>query len=259
MSYTARELFYAGYQYAGMVELEQSGLNADQEEDARRMFNGMVDTWRADGYTVSHIKRELFQIVANQGDYNIGPGQQWDTDWPDRIERAGVVLTTQPSQGGGPPEYPMSMFTVDEYQLWILKGQATNFSWCAWYERQDPPAGIVHLLYVPTEADKVALYLEKPLSQIAIAGGTPPNYAAVPLIFQPAYQEALEANLARRILMRAPHRSRLDADAKAELRNLARTGMSLIRNANNRPLSRQTDLTPTRFVSNIFQGNRYLG
>lgn len=258
---TARNIFYNGYSSAGMVELEGSFLNPDQEEDARQLYGMMVLSWSAEGYYVPHISRELFNLVANQSAYTIGPAANWVIDpMPREIDRAGVVLTTQTVTAAGPPEYEMKILTVDEWRLWTLKGQTTNFPWCLWYEKAGPPNGIVHVVYVPTDANKVALYLERPIQPIAAQpsiGGQPPNYSTVTLDLRPEFVEAIINNLALRILRRRPGKSQLDARAREDLKEAAMSGMRLISRNSIRPLSRETDLSHSGGRSNIWVGNRY--
>lgn len=242
MSITVDRLFYGAHRSARLVTLEQTILNPDQTEEARQTYNSMVDGWRADGATISHIAREIFDINPAQADYSIGPNGDWDTEWPDRIERAGILVT----QNGNPvPEYPMHVLTIDEYQLWTLKTQETNWPWCLWYERSGPPLGTVHLLYVPTDGNQVALYLEQFLLPIDATGDTT-------IEFPPGYQEAIESNLAVRLAARTP-----GAQLAPGMEEIARTSFMRIKNANNRPLARVSDFQHGSYRSSVYNGNRY--
>ncbi len=248
MSVTAFQIFYAAYKNAGGVLLEQTGLNVDQQEEARQAYNGMVDTWRADGFTVSHVERVLFPITPSQGTYTIGPGGDWNDVWPDRIDRASIVLTSQTLQ----PEYPLYPLTVQEFQLWVVKQQQTNYPSAYFYERSFP-LGKIHLLYIPNNVNDIALYLERPLSQIAVNA----DYNNVTLEYQPGYQEALENNLAVRIAERNPKTTNITQS----LINRARFGLQLLKTVNNRPLTKARDIMPLGYGgrSNVFFGNRYNG
>lgn len=255
MNLIARDYFYGIYRDAGLVPLEQSVLNPDEEEEARRLHNRLCDLWRMDGFNLTHIARMLFPVVANQMTYTIGPGGNWDTDRPVRIERASIILIDQTLQ----PEYPLTPLTVEQYQTWIVKKQLTQFPWTFYYDKAySGGLGNVVLLYGPTQANEVALYLEQPLGKIAVAVGNPPNYAAVTMEIPDGYEEPLSTNVALRALGRMPSKSSLDAEARMELKERAAEGQLLLKQMNNRPLQRTTDLgyTGTR-RSQILLGNRY--
>lgn len=243
MSVTVDQFFYSVYRYAGMVLKAGTGLDPDQTEECRTVYNSMTSAWAADGTTISHIGRDLFDITPSQGDYTIGPSGQWE--WPRvprRVQRASMVLTDQSPQ----PEYKLWPLTIDEWQIWTLKTQTADWSRCFYYEYIPDSLGIVHLLWVPSDANQVALYLEHALSQIEATGDAE-------LIFADGVQEALETNLAIRIAARYPEEAKLSQDT----RNLARSSLSLIRGTNNRPLCRENDLTRGRRGYSILSGTRY--
>lgn len=259
---TIDQLFYGAYREAGLVELEQTQLSPDQTEEARQVFNKYVDALQLDGNTISHVARLLFDIVPNQGDYTLGPGGDWDpgagvatagpagqiaSNYPVRLERASVVLTSLPG-ASGPPEHPLRMLTIDEWQEWRLKQQSTNWPWCAYYEpaySQASPLAIVHLLYVPTDSNQVALYLEETIAQIEATGDAL-------LDFRPGYQDMIESNLARRIGSRTP-----GWQEPSHLAELVRSSTNLVKMANHRPLKRDNDMSRRGGRSNVYAGNRY--
>lgn len=241
---TVDAFFYGIYRYAGLILSEQTGISADQTEEARVTYNTFVDALRADGLSISHVYRYLTPITASKGDYTIGPGGDIDVPWQDRIERAGIVLNNQSPE----PEIPIWPLTVDEYQLWTFKDQATTWSRRFWYERKGPPLGILHLLYIPTEADQLALYLEEFLLDINATGDSLLEWA-------PAYQLMLQTNCAVHIAARTP-----GSNISADTRRIAVESLALIRNANNRPLSRVSDFSRgSNGRSNVLLGNRYSG
>jgi len=248
MSLTIDALFYGAYRDAGLVRLEQTGLNADQTEEGRQVYNRMVDAWTLDGLTVSHVARLLFPITPGKGDYSLGANGDWDPatlglpGYPVRVERASMVLTTQTPQ----PEYKIFPLTIDQWQDWTLKTQSTNWPRRYFYEPSFPLA-IFHLVYVPTDANAVALYLEEQIPMIAATGDAL-------LSFRPGYEDAITSNLAVRIAARTP-----GSNISPMIVELARSSLSLIKMANNRPLRRENDMGrvgPRR--SDILNGNRYL-
>lgn len=253
MSISPDALFYGGYSDAGLIEIEQTGLAPNQTEEARQIYNRMVDAWNANGLTISHVARTLFDVVGGQGDYTIGPGAQWDTPMhPREIERMSMILTDQSPE----PEYAMVPLTLEEWQHWLLKSQTNNWSRRFYYEPpgnggqvvsdSTPFMGVVHLLYVPSQANQVAVYLEVPYSQIAATGDQLLEY-------QYGVQEAIETNLALRIAARHPKEARVSEDT----RRLAKSSLELIMNNNNRPLQRVTDLRAGFNRPNVLSGNRF--
>jgi hypothetical protein len=272
MGITIAQLFYGAFRDAGIVKVDQTILSGDQNEECRQVYNRFVDQLAADGFTVSHVARVLFNIIPNQGDYLIGPGGDFDvTPAPNQIERASILLTaTSPTT---PPEYTLSPLTIDEWQQWTLKTQVTNFSRRFYYERPGsiPPTGqslnsvppnpggiptlgggnpglmgILHLLYVPNAANQVVLYLEQPLSQIDAMGDAQ--------LFYPAgYQMMIESNLAVQLAARYPNEQQLSQDTRAN----AIKSLALIKMNNDRPLQRSCDWVAGQRRSNVYDGNRY--
>lgn len=263
---TIGQLFYDAYRDAGIPGImHQSGLNPDQVEEARTQYNRMIDTMELDGGTISHVARLLFNLVPNKGDYTLGPNGDLDpaapancsnpgynypsasiaSNYPVRLQRASMVLSTQNYAGAGPPEYKLFPLTLDEWQAWTLKGQSTNFPRHYFYEPSFPLATF-HLLYVPTENDQLALYIDEVLANIDAASD------AI-LQFRPGYQDLLTGALAMRLSDRYP-----EAQIKPGVIERTREARDYIRMNNNRPLSKATDMSAgSRFRSNIYNGNRY--
>lgn len=226
-----------------MLQLEQTILGPDQTEEARQIYNVLADSWRLRGLTISHVYRQLFPIIPSQADYAIGPNGDIDIPWPERLDRVSVVVS-----GSTPnPEYKLWPLTVDDWQHWVVKTETANWPNGYFYERKYP-IGILHLLYVPTDGNQLALYLETSLPQIDATGDE--------LIdFPPGYQQAIQSNMAVLLAARYPTKAKLSPITSA----LARSSLMAIEQANNRPLSRTTLLSESRYGgrSNVLLGNRY--
>ena len=256
---TVTQLFYDAYRDAGLVRLEQAGLNADQVEECRTQFNRMIDSLQLDGGMVSHVARLLFNVIPGKGDYSVGIGGDLDpgqpvssssaiaSNYPVRIERAGILLTSIPSPvGAGFAEIRLWPMTLDEWQSWVYKQQTTTYSRHYFYEPAYP-LGVFHLVYVPTESDQIVLYIEETLAQITSTGDAA-------LDFRPGYQDMLTSNLAMLIGQRTP-----GWQPPLTLPERARASLALIRMNNNRPLARASDAHgyPARWRSAVRLGNRY--
>lgn len=248
MTTTPDALFYGAYADAGLIAIEQTQLAPNQTEEARQLYNRMVDGFNADGMLIPHVARKLFDINPGHGDYTLGPNGDWDTPMYQRsIERMSIILTSQTPN----PEYALWPMTVDDWQNWLLKGQVNNWSTGFYYEAPDfelggPPLGTVHLLYVPTNANKIAIYLEQMHVPINATGDEQLEY-------QYGFQEVIETNLALRIAARHPREAQLSEDT----RRLAKSSLEIVKNNNSRPLKRTSDLNPIRTRSNVMSGNRY--
>lgn len=239
---TVQEFFQSCYREAGMVPLEGTGLAPEQNEECRKLFNRMIDDWRSEGLTIYHVGRTLFDIIPGKGDYTIGINQDFDCPWPERITRAGFVLTGQTLD----PEYEIYPLTVEEWADWTYKKQATNWSQRYYYEKSYP-IGVMHLLYVPNDVNQLALYMEEPLQEINATGD---QLFDLP----PGYQTVCETNLGKAIAARNPGRSNI---SKLTL-DKADSSLDQLRSNNRRGLKRSTDLSRGRnFRSNVYEGNRY--
>jgi hypothetical protein len=280
---TANQIIRVGLGYAGLVVgMEQSAPSLDMIEEGRQAYNSLVDGLNANGMNISHMARKTFPITPGKGDYTLGPGADWEwPSWVERIQRAGIVVvgpnnnppwppypdchppcphnppcpppgTPCPYPEGGycpQPEYTIHPLTVDEYQGWILKKQQTNWGQYYWYERAQP-YGIVHLLYVPSNANLCALYLEDAISRIDV--GENPTLEDINVTGPPGFQLMLETNLGRALAARNPTKAHISEDTL----ELARRSLMDFQGPNSRPMKKTSDLSWGR-RPNIFIGNRY--
>lgn len=236
MSLTIDELFYGAYRDAGLILLEGTGIDQDQTEEARRVFNRLVDSDRNQGLKAWRVSRVPFDIVSGQDSYQIGPSGDWPrTNAPVRIGRASLIVTnTTPT-----PEYEMEQLTEQQYQLWRLKGLSTSWPSAYYYERpmfdgsQTQLNGTVHLLFVPSETNQVVLYIEESISPLSATGDAL-------LEFPEGYQTYYETNMAKTLAARNP-RSKISQLTLDEARRSAR----MIKIQNFRSVSMDSDY-PTR-------------
>ena len=165
--------------------------------------------------------------------------------WPVQIERASIVISTEPTSAG-PPEYPLFPMTIDEWQSWILKQQVTNWP-RRYYWEPAYPLGMLHLLYVPVDGNQIALYLEQNLQALGTTGDSL-------LDFRPGFQYFIECNLAVRLAANDQERRSVSPFTASEAIRTLRE----IQANNSRPLMRISDAqSGTRWRSNVYVGNRY--
>lgn len=72
-------------------------IDAADAQDGLRRLNRFVSQLKTQEFTVPFISREVFPITASQNTYTIGPGGDFDTQRPQSIEGAGLLLS--PSTG----------------------------------------------------------------------------------------------------------------------------------------------------------------
>lgn len=63
-----------------------------QAEDARVTLNQMLGGWSRQSLTIPSVAREVFGLTANVGVYTIGPGGNFDTSRPNRLNGAALLL-----------------------------------------------------------------------------------------------------------------------------------------------------------------------
>jgi hypothetical protein len=247
MSITQDDLFYGAHRDAGLILLPGTGLNAEQTEEARKVFNRLVDSLRMDGLKCWRVSRVLFPLVSKQGSYGIGPDGDWVvTRAPVNIQRGSVIVTsTTPTI-----EYPMEKLSEQEYQEWRLKDLSTSWPAAFYYERpmydgsSGQLDGTVHLMFVPGEANQAALYLEESISPIDATGNSI-------LEFPVGYQEVIETNMAKTLAARDPRSKISPLTIEA-----ANKSMRAIKIANFRPRQMESDYPTNDVRQHDGWGNR---
>ena len=93
---TIDQLFYLAARKCRMVAVEGTTLGPDQTEECRLVYNSMVDEFKLDGGTVSHVAREVFDLIPGKGDYTVGPNGDIDPTSPVLTSSPPVDPTTSP-------------------------------------------------------------------------------------------------------------------------------------------------------------------
>jgi hypothetical protein len=201
------------------VQDQFEDVNAAEAQDALRRLNNMIDRWSSEKLTIYAIARSVYDTVADQGTYEIGPGGDWDQvrpPAPSFITGANLILTTfTPST-----EIQLYPMTDDEYRLLPQKGLTSTYPTAYHYEATYP-LGSFSVFPVPANGDSdIALYSQSPLAGFA---SLTTQYS-----FPPGYAEAIEYNLAKRLSV--PYGKRLEPD----VREMADDGLGLIKRTNTR-------------------------
>ncbi len=68
-------------------------IDANEMQDAFRRLNQFVSQLRLQEFTVPFVSRQVFPMTAQRNTYTIGPGGDFDTQRPQSIEGAGLLLS----------------------------------------------------------------------------------------------------------------------------------------------------------------------
>lgn len=86
---TARSIIKSAMRKAGILTKTEEP-SADEAADGLEMLNDLMDSWSNDSMVIYSRSLEPFTLVANQREYTIGPGADFNTPRPVRIIAAYV-------------------------------------------------------------------------------------------------------------------------------------------------------------------------
>jgi hypothetical protein len=164
-----------------LIEENGAGMSmtAQQGADALEALISMLDSWSIQNNLVFTETRESFTLTANDGEYTIGTGGDFNTSRPVRISSAFVR-----TEGG--TDYSLDIIGADEYAL-IADKDATGIPSTMYYDG-NYPLGKVLLWPVPSAAYALHLTEEKPLSNFSDLDDV--------LSMPPGYERGIVYNLA---------------------------------------------------------------
>jgi hypothetical protein len=90
-SFTANDVITPAFADCGLIA-ENDTLEAAQAQDGLARLNRFISQLKTQEFSVPFIGREVFEITANQNTYTIGPGGDFDTQRPQLIRGAGLIL-----------------------------------------------------------------------------------------------------------------------------------------------------------------------
>jgi hypothetical protein len=86
---------------------------ADEASDALDTLNDMLDAWDSDGLMIYTTRIDDFPITSAKQLYTLGSGGDFNIDRPAVIDRASIVILSNPAQ---PLEYPIPVYTTQDWQ-----------------------------------------------------------------------------------------------------------------------------------------------
>lgn len=195
MPTTALQLATLAYRDIGVLSQGQS-ISSYQSQEALTRLNTFVDSLGAQPQSMPFVARLTFPLVSGQGTeaapYTIGPGGDFDTPRPLRLNGAGLILNGLP-EGPNTVEIPRGVFTDDGYEATQIKALQNSFPTCVLY-RPTFSAGLGTIILWPvpnTSQNALALYIQQPIAQFADL--------STAYYFPYGYAEMFEYNLALRL------------------------------------------------------------
>ena len=214
-----------------LIGVLASGENPsiDESNDALVALNQMLDGWNADGLAVYTTRPDEFALVAGKGAYTYGPGGDFNTTRPPKIDSMSSILLDNPTN---PIELTALSYTVDQWQTQIPV-KNTSSSWpYIWYDTGDYPLRTINLWPVPNSSvNHVRFYVWQGL-------GLPASLAST-MAFPPGYAEAFRFNLAVRL---APE---YEKQPSPFVTSFAAESFARLKTMNATPATLQSDLTPS--------------
>ncbi len=169
----------------GALESGESPTS-DEQTDGLAAANRMLDSWNAEELMCFAIQRTTHTLVASTNPQTIGSGGNINTDRPEDIEKAGLIIS------GETYEYPVDILpTMAEYARIVDKETADSRPLKLFYEL-GVTLGKIYLYPVPNAANTLVLYRWFPFSSIATVGTS--------ITFAPGYEDAFTSGLAIRLV-----------------------------------------------------------
>lgn len=228
---TALQLVTNAFETIGRYAPGQSITASDAQNGLRRL-NLMMGALQLQPLTQPVNTRVELDLTANKGGpsdpYTIGDGGDFDTTRPPALSGAGILLVGATQN----VEVPRALLTDDAWQaIQIKELAATQFTDVYYNPTYSDDLGTINLWPVPSiSTNKLVLYWLQPLAQFADLD--------TEYFLPPGCEEALEYNLARRLL--TPY-GVTDAATVAEVTELARLSLGTFKRGNTKLSDLATD------------------
>lgn len=213
MSTTPANLIALALLDSGVIGQGQRASAADTNNAYARLQMMMAQWNRKRWLTYCLVDLPLVSTGAQS--YTIGPGGDFDTTRPDRLEDGCFVRQLNTSQ---PVDYPLSLIQSREAYSRIVMKEMGNFAWSIFYDSQFP-TGTLYPWPVPAAGTyELHVLVKQPLNPFTSISQT--------ILLPPEYEAAILYNL--QVRLRAAYRLPPDPVIIA----LAKDALNLIRGAN---------------------------
>ena len=157
---------------------------ADEAQDALATLNDMIDAWKLERLMVYAILPQRFNLVASQKTYTMGPGGDFNTERPVRVDQVNLIYTADEPL---PLTLPIDVLNLDQYQA-IVVPDVTSTIPLKVYIGDNYPLRSVSFYPVPQIGYPVEIFAWK------LIDGFPDINQTIDL--PPGYARALRFNLA---------------------------------------------------------------
>jgi hypothetical protein len=153
---TPQDLINAAFQDAGIVGQGQTP-SAESTNAAFSRLNMMVSQWNAKRWLIYQLVTTDVLSTGAQS-YTIGPGGDFDTPRPDKLESAYMRLVTS---GANPTDYPLDIISAREDYNRIALKSLVSFPDSVYYE-PEYPLGRLYFVAIP-QASSFRLFVTNKL------------------------------------------------------------------------------------------------
>lgn len=172
MSTTAREIIKSALKLVGVIAAGEQP-SAEEQSDALKVLQLMLDQWSTESLSIFKQTRETF-VLTGASSYTMGPAGQFATTRPMRVLGAATLDTSStPNQ-----EIPLELLNLDQWKN-ITQKSLTSTLATKLYVDTTFPLSTLYFWPLPTLANSVVIYSEKPLVNPALADDVidlPPGY-----------------------------------------------------------------------------------
>lgn len=229
---TARTLIKSALRKIAVLGTGQS-LSAEDAVDALSALNTMIASWSVEGDMIYYYDEETFPLIVGVTDYQIGPGQTFNTVRP--IE----VIAAYVREGGN--DTSLAIRGLQDWSIISDKDQ-TGTPREIYYDGNHPN-GKIRLWPAPSQSSSITIFSKKPLTKFSSLDAE--------FSFPAEYERALIYNLAIEV---APEYER---EPSATVMRTAAKSKAVIQNqntANDLSLLRVDDSLIGTGSFNIFTG-----
>lgn len=150
MPVTALELVETAAELAKVKGIGET-FPADEAERGRKRLNALLESWSLDGLLITNIVSETFNLQPGVISYNIGTGQTFNTERPNRIISATVTYAG----------YDYTLMIKDPVFFNEISDKTTRDVPAALYYNANQPVAQINVLPVPINALPITIVSEK--------------------------------------------------------------------------------------------------
>lgn len=172
------------YRMARALKNPGQGVSNSESLEGLSVLNSMIDGWKIENLLIIYTRRSLQNMVAGQKTYGVGPAQDFDIERPEKIHRAGFIVTGNPTSS----EIPMEIIlTFEEWAQFVVKDVGSTIPLALYYQAS-VPYGNAQVWPVPTIDSQIVIYTPETLNEFRTVDDA--------VIVPKGYREMLAYNLA---------------------------------------------------------------